>query len=380
VADIFISYAKADRHLVLKLAALFESEGWTVWWDTSLTPGDDFRDAIMTELSNARAVVVVWTDASCKSDWVRSEAGRAHSDRKLIPLKHTSLGYDQIPPPFDVLHTEDIGNTSAVRAGIVYQLSKPSITPSRWWLTTRLARYEALMWLGIVGAALTILTSLQSLLQLASWANWLTENWRYITQTFWEVALSVVGLKLPGYLVPAATFMATMIMVAVGNKLSLVLREQSGPPSGEISWGRFLLVYLTGIWIGFYVLPILPSPINWLFVLFGLDSWLFVGPLFAALLLSRHKWSTVGVYALFLVAWQIITASTRDVPDFSDRNTAHVAENFSFALVFGGILAIVPANRLLRKLFSIAVGVSILVALSELSKLGIKLQPPRTPG
>lgn len=42
---------------------MLEAEGWKVWWDTSLTIGDDFRNEIMTELGRARAVIVIWTDA-----------------------------------------------------------------------------------------------------------------------------------------------------------------------------------------------------------------------------------------------------------------------------------------------------------------------------
>jgi TIR domain/Phage integrase family len=72
MADVFISYAKTDRSLALKLVAMLEAEGWKVWWDTSLAIGDDFRNEIMTELGHARAVIVIWTDASIKSDWVRS--------------------------------------------------------------------------------------------------------------------------------------------------------------------------------------------------------------------------------------------------------------------------------------------------------------------
>jgi hypothetical protein len=34
----------------LKLAAMLEAEGWKTWWDTSLIPGDDFRNEIMTEV------------------------------------------------------------------------------------------------------------------------------------------------------------------------------------------------------------------------------------------------------------------------------------------------------------------------------------------
>jgi hypothetical protein len=94
MADIFVSYAKADRPLALKLAAMLEAKGWKVWWDTSLTIGDDFRNEIMTELGRARAVIVIWTDASIKSDWVLSRAefvntraARWRAERRIICRK-----------------------------------------------------------------------------------------------------------------------------------------------------------------------------------------------------------------------------------------------------------------------------------------------------
>ena len=49
MADVFVSYAKTDRSLALKLATMLEAEGWKVWWDTSLTIGDDFRNEIMRQ-------------------------------------------------------------------------------------------------------------------------------------------------------------------------------------------------------------------------------------------------------------------------------------------------------------------------------------------
>ena len=133
MADIFVSYAKADRSLALKLAAMLEAEGWNIWWDTSLTIGDDFRNEIMTELGRARAVMVIWTDTSVRSDWVRSEAGRAQADRKLIPVK---LEHD-LPPPFDVLHTENIGEEDKIKAAIVAQLTKPAVEPTAVTLLTK---------------------------------------------------------------------------------------------------------------------------------------------------------------------------------------------------------------------------------------------------
>jgi hypothetical protein len=95
MADIFVSYAKADRALASKMVAMLQAEGWKVWWDTSLAIGHDFRNEIMTELGRARAVIVIWTDASIKSDWVRSEAGqprRAAFALVGIVARHGSLG------------------------------------------------------------------------------------------------------------------------------------------------------------------------------------------------------------------------------------------------------------------------------------------------
>ena len=87
MADIFVSYAKADRPLALKVAAMLEAEGWKVWWDKSLAVADLYRDEIMKQLAAARAVITIWSPTSVRSDWMRAEAGRAKADGKLIPVK-----------------------------------------------------------------------------------------------------------------------------------------------------------------------------------------------------------------------------------------------------------------------------------------------------
>ena len=74
MADVFVSYAKTDRSLALKLAAMLEAEGWKVWWDTSLIPGDDFRNEIMTELGRARAVIAKCDSLSLPWFWAGGEA------------------------------------------------------------------------------------------------------------------------------------------------------------------------------------------------------------------------------------------------------------------------------------------------------------------
>src|SRR5215831_4857696 len=130
MADIFISYSKADHALASKLSAFLEAEGWSVWWDKSLAAADLYRDEIMKQLASARAVITIWTENSIKSEWVRAEAGRAKADGKLIPTKSSSLPYDAIPLPFGEMHTENVTSLELVRAAVVAQLAKPSTEPS----------------------------------------------------------------------------------------------------------------------------------------------------------------------------------------------------------------------------------------------------------
>ena len=59
MADIFVSYSRTDKAAVAPLVAALESQGWSVWWDPEITPGDEFDKLIGAELESARAVVVV---------------------------------------------------------------------------------------------------------------------------------------------------------------------------------------------------------------------------------------------------------------------------------------------------------------------------------
>ncbi len=94
MADIFVSYAQADRDWVKELATALEAEGLSVWWDPNLLPGTRYRDAIQSEMDKAKAVVVVWSRISIESDWVRDEAEDGRQSRKLIPVQK-----DPVAPP-----------------------------------------------------------------------------------------------------------------------------------------------------------------------------------------------------------------------------------------------------------------------------------------
>jgi hypothetical protein len=118
LADVFISYSKTDRPLTEQLAEELQAKGFSVWWDTALVSGDRFRDVILVELAKARAAIVVWTAGSVKSDWVISEASRARVRGILITVRTADVGAGDIPPPFDVLHTDLVANRPAIFAAL----------------------------------------------------------------------------------------------------------------------------------------------------------------------------------------------------------------------------------------------------------------------
>jgi len=105
MADIFVSYARTDKARVAPLVAALEAEGWSVWWDPEIAPGQEFDSMIAAELDAARAVLVVWTPTSVSSRWVRGEARDAADRGILVPAR-----FDDVKLPIDVraIHTTDL--------------------------------------------------------------------------------------------------------------------------------------------------------------------------------------------------------------------------------------------------------------------------------
>jgi hypothetical protein len=104
MTDVFISYSSTNRDMAQEMAAELVSLGYSVWWDTNLIAGDRFRETITTRLKEARAVVVIWTEESIRSDWVLFEADAAAKRGTLIPVRISKLPVDRIPPPFGLSH------------------------------------------------------------------------------------------------------------------------------------------------------------------------------------------------------------------------------------------------------------------------------------
>jgi hypothetical protein len=86
MAEIFISYARADRGRAETLAQALVQQGFSVWWDREIPPGRTFDEVIEEALADAKCVVVLWSRESVKSEWVKTEAAEAAKRRILVPI------------------------------------------------------------------------------------------------------------------------------------------------------------------------------------------------------------------------------------------------------------------------------------------------------
>ncbi len=101
----FISYARADQAVARRTALALQKAGFDVWWDADLPAHRAYSDVIEKHLEEARAVVVLWSRSSAKSEWVRAEADFARARHKLV-----QGGLDgSLPPiPFNQVQCADL--------------------------------------------------------------------------------------------------------------------------------------------------------------------------------------------------------------------------------------------------------------------------------
>ena len=87
MADVFLSYKREDRSRAEPIVEALRAGGLSVWWDQGLTPRQAWDATIEQEIAAAKNVVVLWSESSAASDWVRTEAHYAQERGKLVPVR-----------------------------------------------------------------------------------------------------------------------------------------------------------------------------------------------------------------------------------------------------------------------------------------------------
>jgi formylglycine-generating enzyme required for sulfatase activity len=119
MADIFISYAREDRAVAVRLADALAGQGWSVFWDRTIPPGKSWRQVVGAALTEARCVVVMWSEASIHSTWVQEEADDGRERGVLIPIL-----IERVRPPigFRSLQAADLSGWEGNAADVGFKV------------------------------------------------------------------------------------------------------------------------------------------------------------------------------------------------------------------------------------------------------------------
>jgi len=89
MSDVFVSYASADREAAFRIVDYLESQGIRCWVaPRDVSPGMEYGEAIIDAIGRVRALVLVFSDHSNVSTFVRKEVERAVSKTKpILPVR-----------------------------------------------------------------------------------------------------------------------------------------------------------------------------------------------------------------------------------------------------------------------------------------------------
>lgn len=108
MSNIFVSYSKEDSNLANNIRLILKSEGYTVWWDDDLNSGDPWEEEIHNALKRSSLILVIWTNKSKNSDWVKHEASIAKLKDNLIQIRIGDISV--IPSIFQTVQATNLSD------------------------------------------------------------------------------------------------------------------------------------------------------------------------------------------------------------------------------------------------------------------------------
>jgi hypothetical protein len=89
MADIFVSYASPDREIAFRIVGFLENQGISCWVaPRDVPPGVEYGQAIIDGIEQSRALVLILSDQSNDSMFVKKEVERAVSKTKpVLPVR-----------------------------------------------------------------------------------------------------------------------------------------------------------------------------------------------------------------------------------------------------------------------------------------------------
>ncbi|MEW4466208.1 TIR domain-containing protein [Parasphingorhabdus sp. JC815] len=124
MADIFISYSRNDRDRCTAIRNILEELKVSVWFDAGIGAGSSFDREIEREIEAAKALLVLWSEESVESDWVRNEArtGKERSGLIAVQLRPCTLPLEFRSVQAEVLPEGAEGTDNPVWLGILERI------------------------------------------------------------------------------------------------------------------------------------------------------------------------------------------------------------------------------------------------------------------
>ena len=127
---LFLSYSSSDRELARGLISRLVAEGFEVWQDEEVAPGDNWALAIGKALEESDAMIVLLSPDAAKSEWVGRDVEYALTSpryrNRLLPVvvrPTRRIPWILRKLPLIRLYEDPAGGTDRVVAG-VRQLAK----------------------------------------------------------------------------------------------------------------------------------------------------------------------------------------------------------------------------------------------------------------
>ena len=178
--EIFISYSRRDISTVRALTTALSQKGLTVWMDRSdIQEGDAYDTQIEEAIAQTSVVIVLWSENSIKSHWVRAEAAYALAKHKLLPIT-----IDQSQPPLQFMQIQTL-NFGGWQGGCEDETFERLLVA----LSKRLDRQLSVV-RSVTPAAITAVAPGTTILPKAD----VGKNW--VTRTFVD-GMVAVGLRFP---------------------------------------------------------------------------------------------------------------------------------------------------------------------------------------
>ncbi|PRD40949.1 hypothetical protein C5748_24105 [Phyllobacterium phragmitis] len=246
-------------------------------------------------------------------------------------------------------------------------------------------RHSILTWLGICGGALTLVSNLQGILDLAQWANWLTAKWSALITPLISGLVGLSGIQVTAgatAMIAMAIFVST---IAIGARVENQFRQNAYEDwpirRSNLLNIRVLLGVVVYIADGILVALALSTPtiapiiarFPYGFIIFGHAMYcvaIIIG------LRGWPLWCSLMVAACMLVFSYIFGYSVHAGGQSNVSEAASIVIAGAFAVICGLIVVMVaPPLAFTKRLVFMIVGVLFVLALSRLSQLGVSATP-----